>query len=244
MDYDLGASPTHTLGEWHPHPPNDPLTTARPPWTYHETDSAIALFTAAMERFRMTFPPGCRILELGCAETNWLELMAAWDASFQLTGVDARAHVRPNGSNVPIIVGSAMDVHLFEPESFDRIVLLGALEHFGLGFYGDPQDDRGDTQTMENVARWLVPHGLVYFDVPVQPEFMVSENRCFRSYRAGGDGPGKDVPGTISARCLPPGLFEVNRGYSLPEPHAGTWCSEPTENRVPYWYCAVLAEKR
>lgn len=212
-------------------------------WTYEQSDPALMLFTAAMERFRMTFPSGSRVLELGCAESDWLERMHAMDPSLDLVGVDARAQAP---RSVDVRVGNAMDPNLFPPESFDRIVLLGALEHFGLGFYGDPVDSYGDLATMANVSQWLRPGGFVYFDVPCQPTFRVSENRHFRSYsprdirdRLLGDGM---WPPTRRDQ-IPPQLQEINRAYSLPEPWAGTWCHEPTEERVPYWFVAVLAQK-
>jgi SAM-dependent methyltransferase len=146
-------------------------------------------------------------------------------------GVDARAQA-PRA--VDVRVGNAMDPDLFPPESFDRIVLLGALEHFGLGFYGDPVDDEGDIKTLQHVERWLRPGGFVYFDVPCQPTYRVAENRHFRMY----------APEDIEARLLwNTGLQEINRAYSLPEPWAGTWCHAPTEDRVPYWFVAVLAQK-
>lgn len=231
---DEAAPATHSTANWQP----PPSTEAAPvlPWTYAESDPGLMLFTAAVERFRMTFPPGSRILELGCAETDWLERMAALDRSYDLVGVDARRHERKDGSTVRILEGSAMDPDLFPENSFDRIVLLGALEHFGLGFYGDPVDDDGDRRAMQNVARWLRPGGFVYFDVPCQPAFRIAANRHYRMYAAR----------HVANRLLMPWtgvLQEINRAYSLPEPHAGTWCHEPTVERVPYWYVAVLAQK-
>lgn len=229
---DYFAEVTHTT-EWKPAQPSDPQQPAPPlKWLYEGTDPALMLFTAALERFRFSFPSFCKVLELGCAESDWLDRMHRTDPTFDLTGVDARSQARLE-DGFRLVEGSAMNANLFEPESFDRIVLLGALEHFGLGFYGDPVNEMGDSWTMANVARWLKPGGLVYFDVPCQPTYRVSDNRHFRSYG----------PGDVSTRLLPEGLREVNRGYSLPEPHAGTWCHEPTADRVPYWFVAVLAEK-
>ena len=201
-------------------------------WIYEQQDPALMLFTAAITRFNLTFPMGSRVLELGCAESDWLERMHACDPSLELTGVDAR-HQDRAANGFMLIQGSALRADLFEPESFDRIVLLGALEHFGLGFYGDPVCEDGDQVTMQNVATWLRPGGFVYFDVPCQPTYRVSENRCYRSY----------APASVQARLLPEPLMEINRAYSLPEPHAGTWCHEPTMDRVPYWFVAVLAQK-
>ncbi len=199
-------------------------------WVYDQSDPALMLWTAALHRFNMPFHAGQHILELGCAETDWLERMHAADSSFVLTGVDARLQQR-EARGFTLSVGNACDPALFPDGSFDWIVLLGALEHFGLGFYGDPIDPDGDVHTLENIARWLKPGGFVYFDVPCQPTFR--QTRHFRSY----------APADIQGRLMPPGLTELNRAYSLPEPHAGTWCLEPTTDRVPYWYVAVLAQK-
>lgn len=223
---------THTTGAWS----YRPLGAEPPPrqaWSYDQSDPALMLFTASLQRFHFRFPAGSKVLELGCAESDWLERMHACDPTLELVGVDAREQARET-QGFRVLKGSAMDSNLFAPESFDAIVLLGALEHFGLGFYGDPVDEDGDTQAMVNVGRWLRPKGLVYFDVPCQPTFRIAENRHFRSYG----------PTDIQRRLLwPAGLTEVNRGYSLPEPLAGTWCHEPTCDRVPYWFVAVLAQK-
>lgn len=203
-------------------------------WTYTESDPAMMLFTAARERFAMTFPPGSSVLELGCAETDWLERMAACDQTLQLTGVDCFPQPRAN-----VLVGDACNPDLFESDTFDRIVLLGALEHFGLGFYGDPihevnGEPIGDVLAIQNVSRWLKPGGFVYFDVPCNPVGEIKENRHFRVFS----------PADVTHRLIiPSGLTEVARGYSWPEPNAGTWCEEPTGPLVPYWFVAVWARK-
>lgn len=229
------AHVTHS-SDWQPRAAIEPKKPM--PWTYDQSDPALMLFTAAVERFRMTFPSGSRVLELGCAESDWLERMAHMDPSLELVGVDARRHERHNPQpNVTIVTGSAMDRALFPEASFDRIVLLGALEHFGLGFYGDAEDPDGDTHTMQNVAYWLKPGGFAYFDVPCQPTYRIQPNRHYRSYSPHGENSAwlRLVSST--------GLQEINRGYSLPEPNAGTWCHEPTVERVPYWFVAVLCQK-
>jgi SAM-dependent methyltransferase len=199
-------------------------------WTYGESDPGLMLWTASVQRWGLQWP--CekpRILELGCAEEDWLERMHAQNPDVQLTGVDVHPCNRPM-----TMTGSGFDPDLFAPESFDVVVMLGALEHFGLGFYGDPIDDDGDTKTMQNIVRWLAPDGWVYFDVPCQPTYSIRANRHFRDYS----------PAAVNERLLVPGLIERARGYSWPEPHAGTWRDgAPTEPLVPYWYVAVVADK-
>lgn len=204
-------------------------------WHYAESDPALMLFTAAVRRFGLCFPSGARVLELGCAETDWLERMARVEPSLELTGVDCYPQPRPN-----VLVGDACNPHLFPEASFDWIVLLGALEHFGLGFYGDPihatawGEPIGDVLTMTNVARWLKPGGQAYFDVPCNPRGHIRPNRHFRVYS-----PSEVVPRLLKTQ----GLREIARGYSPAEPHAGQWMDEPTLDVEPYHFVAVHAEK-
>lgn len=251
---DLESCVTHRTGSPLRRDYSEPAPT--PPfsdlWRYPESDPALMLFTAAVSRFNLTFPPGSRILELGCAESDWLERMHKLQQGYDLVGVDARREEWRAYEGITFHEGSAMDPDLFQTESFDRIVLLGALEHFGLGFYGDPVHEDGDIVTMQNIARWLRPGGFVYFDVPVQPSFKVSDNRHFRMYapadiefrliRAAWESRSDGEIHRGGMRFHAP-LVEVNRGYSLPEPNCGTWCHEPTSWRTPYWFVAVLAQK-
>lgn len=207
-------------------------------WTYTESDPAMMLFTASVDRFGLTFPPGSSVLELGCGveSDDWCDRMARMDPTLKLTRVDVFPQGRPY-----FVTGDACNPDLFPAESFDRIVLLGSLEHFGLGFYGDPLHNTpdgeciGDTLAMVNVAHWLKPGGFVYFDVPCNPTGSIRENRHFRTY----------APGEVEPRLLyPGGLKEIARGYSWPEPNAGSWLEgPPTEQHEPYWFVAVLAQK-
>jgi hypothetical protein len=50
-------------------------------------------------------------------------------------------------------------------------------------------------------------------------------------------------PAALTERIVASGLHELQRAYSLPEPHAGTWCGVPLVHRHPYYYVAVLCEK-
>lgn len=201
-------------------------------WTYDQTDPALMLWTAAVQRWGLTLSEDARVLELGCAETDFAERLTTQNPRIQMTGVDWRKDRDANGWT--FVQGDATDSRLFEAESFDAVVMLGALEHFGLGFYGDPvHDDDADNQTMRNVVWWLKPGGWVYFDVPCNPEYRVQPNRHFRQY----------APASVTERLMVNGLTERCLAYSLPEPVAGTWCDEPTTERCPYHYVAVVADK-
>lgn len=200
-------------------------------WRYDLGDPAVRLFTEFQARFgRMDIPADARVLELGCAETDFLERLQEQNPGYRLTGVDVHPQPRPN-----VIVGSAMDPDLFPPETFDAIILLGALEHFGLGYYGDPiaPAEDGDVRTMQNVGRWLKPGGWVYLDVPCNPSGYITENRHFRVF----------APGEIGPRLLAPaGVQETARAYAWPDP-GWIWCEEPTVFLSPYHYVAVHAVK-
>jgi len=49
----------------------------------------------------------------------------------------------------------------------DSLSCLHALEHFGLGRYGDPVNPNGHREGFANLARMLQPHGRLYLSVPI-----------------------------------------------------------------------------
>jgi len=50
---------------------------------------------------------------------------------------------------------------------YDSISSLHAIEHFGLGRYGDPINYFGYKKVIENIALMLAPGGTFYFSVPI-----------------------------------------------------------------------------
>jgi hypothetical protein len=52
----------------------------------------------------------------------------------------------------------------------DSLSCLHALEHFGLGRYGDPIDPRGHERGLDSLIRMLEQGGTLYLSVPVGPE--------------------------------------------------------------------------
>jgi len=52
----------------------------------------------------------------------------------------------------------------------DSLSCLHALEHFGLGRYGDPINPQGYRQGLENMAKLLRPGGLFYLSTPIGKE--------------------------------------------------------------------------
>src|ERR1035437_7492705 len=51
--------------------------------------------------------------------------------------------------------------------AFDSISSLHAIEHFGLGRYGDPIDYNGHIKAIENITAMLKTGGTFYFSVPI-----------------------------------------------------------------------------
>lgn len=52
----------------------------------------------------------------------------------------------------------------------DSVSSLHAMEHFGLGRYGDPVNYRGHIQAVDAIAKMLKPGGRFYFSVPIGPQ--------------------------------------------------------------------------
>lgn len=52
----------------------------------------------------------------------------------------------------------------------DSISSLHAIEHFGLGRYGDPVDYFGHIKAIENISKVLIAGGVFYFSVPIGPQ--------------------------------------------------------------------------
>jgi SAM-dependent methyltransferase len=77
--------------------------------------------------------------------------------------------IRELKSKVKNIIFKKAD--LMQPQEFenycDSISSLHAIEHFGLGRYGDPIDYHGYLKAIDNISRILQPGGKFYFSVPI-----------------------------------------------------------------------------
>lgn len=63
----------------------------------------------------------------------------------------------------------------------DSVSCLHALEHFGLGRYGDPIDPQGHIKAFNNLCKMLKQHGTLYISFPIGQENSVffNANRSF-----------------------------------------------------------------
>jgi SAM-dependent methyltransferase len=133
-------------------------------------DGCLSIFGDAYAAGGMVFPPHATVLEIGCAEADWMRPMKSVRPDLQITGVDWRRVGRDAGT---VIHGDIL-VQDFPAASFDVVVGISSIEHIGLGHYSsDPLYEDGDVQCMALAGRWLKPGGWAYFDVPYGPEFKV-----------------------------------------------------------------------
>lgn len=70
-------------------------------------------------------------------------------------------------AQISFIQGDLMNLAPALTEYCDSISCLHALEHFGLGRYGDPIDPDGHLKGFSNLTKMLVPGGVLYVSVPI-----------------------------------------------------------------------------
>jgi hypothetical protein len=78
--------------------------------------------------------------------------------------------VRPLGQQVAgleFVQADAMDMRSIKTGAIGSISSLHAIEHFGLGRYGDPIDPEGHRRAIDELQRVAAPGGTIYFSVPV-----------------------------------------------------------------------------
>ena len=81
--------------------------------------------------------------------------------------------IRPLGSNIPNILFRQADLMALPPEMeayCDSLSCLHAIEHFGLGRYGDPIDFEGHVKGLNNLHSILKPNGTLYLSCPIGPQ--------------------------------------------------------------------------
>lgn len=128
-----------------------------------QQDLCLGFFKALWESDCPDIPHGGRVLEIGCAEANWLKGMREARPDLHLTGIDWRNHPRPAAD---VQIHGDVLVTAFEPQAFDAIIAVSMLEWAGVSHYGDPVHPDGDRLTMQRARTWIMPTGWLYFDVP------------------------------------------------------------------------------
>lgn len=182
-------------------------------------DSCLSIFRDVYATGALIFPPDATVLEIGCAEADWMTPMLALRPDLHLTGIDWRACTRGH----TIIRGDVLTQE-FPPESFDVVVGVSSIEHIGLGHYdADPFDVDGDVHCMQRVAGWLKPGGWCYADVPYGDAYRVVET-SHREYDEA----------ALLARLVLPGLRLTRTWYAAGQDEPLRATAAPTGSRIHY----------
>lgn len=142
-------------------------------------DMCIGFFLDAWRAKAIHWPKGAYVLEIGSAEADWCETAKQLRPDIYLTAIDYRNQERNHAD--ALICGDILTWE-FPNEAFDAIVSVSAIEHIGLGAYGDPKDPDGDIKTIANCVKWLKPGGELYFDVPWRGKGQQLGNWKYRAY--------------------------------------------------------------
>jgi SAM-dependent methyltransferase len=94
-----------------------------------------------------------------------------------VTVVDIR-RLESTVDGLTFVRGDMCHLEAFEDRSIESLSCLHAIEHVGLGRYGDPVDPRGWLVAMRELARILAPGGHLYLGTPIGRERL-----CFNSQR-------------------------------------------------------------
>lgn len=91
-------------------------------------------------------------------------------ASFrEIELIDIRA-INSNVKNITFRQADLMQLPNDLIDYCDSISSLHAIEHFGLGRYGDPIDYYGHIKAIKNITKMLQRGGTFYFSVPIGPQ--------------------------------------------------------------------------
>lgn len=116
------------------------------------------------------------ILDVGSYRHFILGLLA----NFPITTIDVRSR-QPICANETILTGDAKKINLPD-HAVDVVLSLCALEHFGLGRYGDEFDVDADQKAFAEMIRVLKPGGRIIFTTTIhhaQPAIAFNAHRIY-----------------------------------------------------------------
>ncbi len=95
--------------------------------------------------------------------------------------IDIRALDVSQHDNISFLQLDLTDSAAVQPKIADSISCLHAIEHFGLGRYGDPLDPHGHIKGFAGVAKMLAPGGKLYIAFPISdsPRVVFNGERVF-----------------------------------------------------------------
>lgn len=106
--------------------------------------------------------PGARILDLGATESVLALHLAT--LGFKVTALDVRRYPFTH-PNLTVAEAKAEEWEA-DPQSFEMIISLSAIEHAGTEAYGGVRQEDADRSIIERFARWLTPGGKLVLTVP------------------------------------------------------------------------------
>lgn len=133
-------------------------------------------FECGFASLHITRTRPARMLDVGSYRHFILGLLA----HYPVTTIDVRPR-SPINSNEEVITGDAKRLPV-ATGSFDVVVSLCAIEHFGLGRYGDDFDLDADRAAMAEMTRCLKPGGRLIFSTTITrgaPQIVFNAHRIY-----------------------------------------------------------------
>lgn len=102
------------------------------------------------------------------SEMPWYECICSYYGASVTT-----IEYRTVDCQIPSLTVMTPDEFARNPRKFDVAVSISAIEHDGLGRYGDPIDPTGDLKAMQQIRGLLKPDGWLILAVPVGSDLLV-----------------------------------------------------------------------
>ncbi len=123
--------------------------------------------------FRWIKPHGA-VLDIGCAKSRLPYHLASW--GYEVHGIDAR----PYALTHPSLHFHQTDLFTWQPgRTFDVVLLISTLEHFGLGRYGDKVLSDAEREAVQRIGEWLTPGGQLIVTVPFGVPAVTDRHRIY-----------------------------------------------------------------
>ena len=119
-----------------------------------------------------------RHIDIGSRVDGFVAHVAAYR---QIEVIDVRDLHDAGHKNIIFQKADLMDEKNSPTEITDSISCLHAIEHFGLGRYGDPLDPNGHIKGFNNILKMIEPKGYLYISFPIgrQNEVHFNAHRVF-----------------------------------------------------------------
>ncbi len=116
----------------------------------------------------------CTVLDVGCV-TSRLPIQLA-SLGFTVHGLDGREYPFKH----PNFTFHKADLFHWEPDcTFDAVLLVSVIEHFGLGDYGDVTMEDADFTAVDRLKGWIRPGGRLLVSVPFGRAMITPKHRIY-----------------------------------------------------------------